>query len=96
MKIILSRKGFDSSAGGVASPILPGGEMISLPIPETGDPPAATYRDASGTRRPRPDVAPRPVRFLLLLLVRDAEKRLRRLRPECDAPRRVRPPPTLD
>lgn len=34
MKIILSRKGFDSSYGGVASPILPGGRMVSLPIPE--------------------------------------------------------------
>ena len=34
MKIILSRKGFDSSYGGVASPILPDGTMFSLPIPE--------------------------------------------------------------
>ena len=34
MKIILSRKGFDSSAGRVASPIFPSGEMCSLPIPE--------------------------------------------------------------
>lgn len=34
MKIILSRKGFDSAAGGVASPILPDGRMISLPIPD--------------------------------------------------------------
>ncbi|NOY40890.1 MAG: hypothetical protein GXP26_03500 [Planctomycetes bacterium] len=33
MKIILSRKGFDSSSGGVSSPILPNGELISLPIP---------------------------------------------------------------
>ena len=33
-KIILSRKGFDSSAGGVASPIFPSGELCSLPIPE--------------------------------------------------------------
>lgn len=33
MKLILSRKGFDSSAGGVASPVLPDGAMISLPIP---------------------------------------------------------------
>jgi hypothetical protein len=32
-RIVLSRKGFDSSAGGCASPIL-NGEMISLPIPE--------------------------------------------------------------
>ena len=34
MKIILSRKGFDSACGGVASPILPDGRMVSLPIPE--------------------------------------------------------------
>jgi hypothetical protein len=37
MKIILSRKGFDSSAGGHASPILPTGEMFSLPIPSSLD-----------------------------------------------------------
>ena len=33
MKVILSRKGFDSVYGGYPSPILPGGEMVSLPIP---------------------------------------------------------------
>lgn len=38
MKIILSRKGFDSEYGGCASPILPDGTMISMPIPsETGN-----------------------------------------------------------
>jgi hypothetical protein len=37
MKIILSRKGFDSSFGGVASPILPSGEMCTLPIPQSPD-----------------------------------------------------------
>lgn len=37
MKIILSRKGFDSDYGGCASPILPTGELCSLPIPETMD-----------------------------------------------------------
>ncbi len=35
MKIIFSRKGFDSSTGKVASPILPSGKLCSLPIPET-------------------------------------------------------------
>ena len=35
MKIILSRKGFDSATGGVPSPIFPSGEMYSLPIPES-------------------------------------------------------------
>lgn len=33
MKVILSRKGFDSANGGVASPILEDGTMISFPIP---------------------------------------------------------------
>jgi len=33
MKIVFSRKGFDSAAGGVASPILPNGTMLSLPVP---------------------------------------------------------------
>jgi hypothetical protein len=36
MKIILSRKGFDSKYGGYANPILPDGRMISLPIPGDG------------------------------------------------------------
>ena len=46
MKIILSRKGFDSSTGGVASPILPDGTMLSLPIPD----PAARHRLGDITR----------------------------------------------
>lgn len=33
MKIILSRKGFDSANGGIPSPILPNGQAVSLPIP---------------------------------------------------------------
>ncbi len=36
VKIILSRKGMDSASGGFASPILPSGEIVSLPIPEEG------------------------------------------------------------
>lgn len=35
MKIILSRKGFDSGTGKVASPIFPSGELYTLPIPES-------------------------------------------------------------
>ncbi len=35
MKIILSRKGFDSQYGGYPSPILPDGRLMSLPIPLT-------------------------------------------------------------
>jgi hypothetical protein len=43
MKIVFSRKGFDSGSGGGASPILPDGRMISLPIPDyRGD---TRYRD---------------------------------------------------
>ena len=34
MKLILSRKGFDSSSGGSPSPILPDGRLVSLPIPD--------------------------------------------------------------
>lgn len=37
MKVILSRKGFDSSNGGYASPILPDGTMLSMPIPSDND-----------------------------------------------------------
>ena len=37
MKIILSRKGFDSSAGRQANPILPNGTLLSMPIPEKED-----------------------------------------------------------
>lgn len=38
MKLILSRKGFDSSAGGGPSPILPDGRLLSLPIPDSSAP----------------------------------------------------------
>lgn len=34
MKVILSRKGFDSVNGGCPSPILPDGTLLSLPIPD--------------------------------------------------------------
>ena len=43
VKIVLSRKGFDSSSGGYPSPILPDGKMLSLPIP--GDWETLTYSD---------------------------------------------------
>ncbi len=42
MKIILSRKGFDSSSGGYPSPILPDGRLLSLPIPAKNE---LTYND---------------------------------------------------
>ncbi len=38
MRIILSRKGFDSSAGGCPSAILPDGRLCSLPIPDDASP----------------------------------------------------------
>lgn len=36
-RLILSRKGFDSGSGGMASPILHGKRMLSLPIPSPTD-----------------------------------------------------------
>lgn len=47
MKIIFSRKGFDKSSGGVASPIFPDGGLCSIPIPAPWDqqrPPARKYQ----------------------------------------------------
>jgi putative DNA base modification enzyme with NMAD domain len=38
LKIVLSRKGFDASNGGVPSPILPDGRLVPLPIPAKHDP----------------------------------------------------------
>src|SRR5207253_1762100 len=38
MKVILSRKGFDSANGGVPSPILPDGALCPLPIPSNEPP----------------------------------------------------------
>lgn len=37
MKVIFSRKGFDSSSGGGCSPIMPDGKLVSLPIPDSKD-----------------------------------------------------------
>jgi hypothetical protein len=49
MKLILSRKGFDSSSGGVPSPIFPDGTMISLPIPDKAS--TIVYKDIAGNPR---------------------------------------------
>src|ERR1019366_8353116 len=46
MKIILSRKGFDSSAGKKPSPIFPHGTMMSLPIPDKSS--TIAYKDIAG------------------------------------------------
>ena len=43
MKIILSRKGFDSANGGIVSPIMPDGTTLSFPIPDKND--NDTYND---------------------------------------------------
>jgi hypothetical protein len=40
-RIILSRKGFDGTAGGCPSPIFPDGTMFSIPIPESEEHTAA-------------------------------------------------------
>lgn len=37
MKVILSRKGFDSRTGGKYNPILPDGTLLSFPIPDARD-----------------------------------------------------------
>jgi hypothetical protein len=46
MKIILSRKGFDSVSGGVPSPIFPDGRIMSLPIPDRRS--GIAYKDIAG------------------------------------------------
>lgn len=48
MKIIFSRKGFDSQYGGVPSPILPDGTIVSLPIPSSHGRPLGDLVAASG------------------------------------------------
>lgn len=45
MKLILSRKGFDSSSGGCPNPIFPDGRMLALPIPDASS--KVAYRDIS-------------------------------------------------
>lgn len=44
MKVILSRKGFDSATGGRPSPVLPDGTLLSLPIPYASN---ETFADIS-------------------------------------------------
>lgn len=43
MRIIFSRKGFDSSSGGCPSPVLPDGRLLPLPIPDARS--TIRYRD---------------------------------------------------
>lgn len=46
MKLIFSRKGFDSGYGGVPSPVLPRIGPLSLPIPSMAGEPAEIYKTA--------------------------------------------------
>lgn len=57
MRLIFSRKGFDSESGGVPSPILPNGTPLSLPIPDVLG--VKTYSDMSLQEplAPRADMA---------------------------------------
>ncbi|MEO0853818.1 MAG: hypothetical protein AAFY15_10000, partial [Cyanobacteria bacterium J06648_11] len=48
--VIFSRKGFDSGYGGVPSPILPDGRLVSLPIPYRDR--RHTYQSVSFDTRP--------------------------------------------
>lgn len=43
MKIILSRKGYDSTYGSGASPIMPNGDLISIPIPSANNEEGCAY-----------------------------------------------------
>ncbi len=52
MKIIFSRKGYDSSAGGYASPIFPDKTLWSIPIPDNNN--KASYRDLKFTYNNEP------------------------------------------
>ncbi|MDX1453372.1 MAG: hypothetical protein R3183_12505 [Oleiphilaceae bacterium] len=38
MRLILSRKGFDSASGGCPNPVLPDGRLLALPIPDQQSP----------------------------------------------------------
>lgn len=49
MKIVLSRKGFDAGYGGIPSPVLPSGQIISLPIPSSAGSPAQLCRAANSS-----------------------------------------------
>jgi hypothetical protein len=49
MKLILSRKGFDSSFGGCASPIFEDDTFVSLPIPEKSS--RLRFSDIGGKQR---------------------------------------------
>lgn len=60
MRLILSRKGFDSGSGGCPSPVFPDGSMLSLPIPDRRSP--ARYSDLSWNGRNVGDLVARLTR----------------------------------
>ncbi len=43
MKLVFSRKGFDSSSGGCPNPVFPDGSVLALPIPDVSS--VVSYRD---------------------------------------------------
>ncbi len=62
MKIILSRKGFDSSNGKIPSPIMPDGTLLSMPIPTVDgirfdelEYEGVSYQDILGQLNPKGD-----------------------------------------
>jgi hypothetical protein len=57
LRLILSRKGFDSTSGGCASPIFPDGSMIALPIPDRRSP--IRYQDLAWRGRNLGDIVAR-------------------------------------
>jgi hypothetical protein len=65
MKIILSRKGFDSAHGGIPSPVFPKGEMLSFPIPGTDDKKDSDKNESNDETKDRKDtIKYRDLRFV--------------------------------
>jgi hypothetical protein len=60
MRIVLSRKGFDSGSGGCPSPIFPDGSMLALPIPDKTSP--VRYGDLTWRGRDLGDLVERLTR----------------------------------
>ena len=56
MKIILSRKGFDSASGKQPNPIMPDSTLLSLPIPSEKDDRVTTYSSLSWNGRSYYDI----------------------------------------
>ena len=76
MKVILSRKGFDSSFGGYPSPILPDGTLISLPIPSMKYSSSLYPKDKTPKWKTRDNKDYYPLTYSDLLLPKSARKYL--------------------